>query len=217
MLLIGGRAKRHVMHAADARLPARRVRARIQMHLGPWPAGANLKDRHRALVELIRPRLPKAHCLCQEFSAGHKLPDHQPNGVQAANPHCHRHRTFLPGFARQPPAIVDQLKLLALRMLHMDRALAERHYAVHRDKPFFKDLVDYIISTPIVAAVFEGRGAVERIRELMGATDPAKAAAGTIRKDFGLDVQRNATHASDSPENAVKEIEIFFSEKEIFG
>jgi len=110
----------------------------------------------------------------------------------------------------------EGLKLVALRILHMDRALAERHYAVHRDKPFFKDLVDYIISTPIVAAVFEGRGVVERIRELMGATDPARAAAGTIRKDFGLDVQRNSTHASDSPENAVKEISLVFNESEIF-
>lgn len=109
------------------------------------------------------------------------------------------------------------LQLIALRMLHMDRALAERHYAIHRDKPFFKDLVDYIISTPIVAAVFAGNNAVIRIRELMGATDPEKAAAGTIRKDFGLDIQRNATHASDSPENAAKEIDIFFTEKEIFG
>ncbi len=108
------------------------------------------------------------------------------------------------------------LKLVAMRMLHMDRALAERHYAIHRDKPFFKDLVEYIISTPIVAAVFSGEGAVDRIRELMGATDPAKATDGTIRKDFGLDIQRNSTHASDSPENAEKEIEIFFSEKEIF-
>jgi len=111
----------------------------------------------------------------------------------------------------------EGLKLLALKMLHMDKALAERHYAIHREKPFFKDLVEYIISTPIVAAVLEGQGAVERIRKLMGATDPAKAAPGTIRKDFGLDVQRNATHASDSPENAEKEIALFFTKKEIFG
>jgi nucleoside-diphosphate kinase len=110
----------------------------------------------------------------------------------------------------------EGLKLVALKMLHMDKALAERHYAIHREKPFFKDLVDYIISTPIVAAVFEGQGAVERIRKLMGTTDPAKAAAGTIRKDFGLDVQRNSTHASDSPENAEKEIALFFTKKEIF-
>jgi len=110
----------------------------------------------------------------------------------------------------------EGLKLLALKMLHMDRALAERHYAVHRDKPFFSELVDYIISTPIAAAVFKGENAVARIRELMGATDPSRAAAGTIRKDYGLDVQRNATHASDSPENAEKEISIFFRESEIF-
>jgi len=109
----------------------------------------------------------------------------------------------------------EGLKLVALKMLHMDTALAERHYAIHREKPFFKDLVDYITSTPIVAAVFEGEGAVERIRKLMGATDPVKAAAGTIRKDFGLDVQRNSTHASDSPENGEKEIAIFFTKKEI--
>ena len=108
------------------------------------------------------------------------------------------------------------LKLTALRMLRMDKALAERHYAVHKDKPFFKDLVAYITSTPIVAAVFEGEGAIERIRKLMGATDPAKAQAGTIRKDYGLDVQRNSTHASDSPENAEKEIAIYFTKKEIF-
>jgi nucleoside-diphosphate kinase len=110
----------------------------------------------------------------------------------------------------------EGLRLVALRMLHMDRALAGRHYAVHKDKPFYNDLVDYIISTPIVAAVFEGDGAIERIRQVMGATDPAKAAPGTVRKDFGLDVQRNSTHASDSPENAEKEIALFFNEDEIF-
>lgn len=109
------------------------------------------------------------------------------------------------------------LKLVALKMLHMDRSLAERHYAIHRDKPFFKDLVDYIISTPIVASVFEGEGAVERIRKIMGATDPSKAELGTIRKDFGLDIQRNSTHASDSVENARKEIALYFTKKEIFS
>ena len=108
------------------------------------------------------------------------------------------------------------LKLVALRMLRLDKILAERHYAIHRDKPFFKDLVDYITSTPIVAAVFEGEDAVERIRRLMGATDPVKAEKGTIRKDYGLDIQRNSTHASDSPENAEKEIEIFFSSTDIY-
>lgn len=110
----------------------------------------------------------------------------------------------------------EGLKLVALRMLHMDKPLAKRHYAVHKDKPFFTDLVEYITSTPIVAAVFTGEGAIERIREAMGATDPAKAAAGTIRKDYGLDVQRNSTHASDSPENAETEIAIFFKTSEVF-
>lgn len=108
------------------------------------------------------------------------------------------------------------LKLTALRMLHMDKALAERHYAVHKGKSFFNDVIAYITSTPIVAAVFEGEEAVEKIRALMGATDPARAAPGTIRKDFGLDIQRNSTHASDSPENAEKEIAIFFKKHEIF-
>ncbi len=111
----------------------------------------------------------------------------------------------------------EGLKLIGLKMLHMDKALAERHYAVHKGKTFFNGLIDYITSTPIVAAAFEGEGAVERIRKLMGATDPAKAAPGTIRRDYGLDVQRNSTHASDSPENGEKEIAIFFSKKELFG
>jgi nucleoside-diphosphate kinase len=109
------------------------------------------------------------------------------------------------------------LKLVALRMLHMDEALAQRHYAVHKEKPFFKGLVKYITSGPIVAAVFEGEGAVERIRGIMGATDPAKAEPGTIRRDFGLDVEKNSTHASDSPETARSETKLFFGEKEIFG
>jgi nucleoside-diphosphate kinase len=109
------------------------------------------------------------------------------------------------------------LKLVALRMLHMDRPLAERHYAVHTQKAFFNDLVDYITESHIVAAVFAGEGAVARIREAMGATDPAKATPGTMRKDFGLDLQRNAVHGSDSPENAEKEIRLFFKKNEIFG
>lgn len=108
------------------------------------------------------------------------------------------------------------LKLLALKMLHMDEDLAERHYAIHRDKPFFNDLVEYITSTPIIACVFEGEGAIDLIRQVMGATDPAKAETGTVRADFGLDIQRNATHASDSLENAEKEIELFFTADEIF-
>ena len=108
------------------------------------------------------------------------------------------------------------LKLVALRMLQMDRALAERHYAVHAGKPFFDDLIKYIISTPIIAAVFEGEGAVAKVRKLMGATDPKKAEKGTIRADFGMDIQRNATHASDSVETAEKEIKLYFGKDEIF-
>lgn len=107
------------------------------------------------------------------------------------------------------------LRLVALRMLHMDRALAERHYALHRQKPFFAGLLAYITSAPIVAAVFEGENTVAKIRELMGATDPAKAAAGTIRRDFGQDIVRNAVHGSDSAATAETEIRLFFRPDEI--
>jgi len=109
------------------------------------------------------------------------------------------------------------LKLLALKMLHVDKVLAEQHYAVHKDKPFFPGLVDYICSSPIVAAVFEGNEAVDAIRKLMGATDPAKAEKGTIRGDFGLDIERNAVHGSDSVDNAQIEIKLFFTEDEIYN
>ena len=109
------------------------------------------------------------------------------------------------------------LKIVALKMLQMDRAMAERHYGVHRDKPFFSSLVDFITSGPIVAAVVEGRQAVEVVRRLMGDTDPLKAAPGTIRGDFGMEVQENLIHGSDSVENAQKEISHFFSAKEILG
>ena len=109
------------------------------------------------------------------------------------------------------------LKLVALKMLHLDKALAQKHYAIHKDKPFFNSLVDYVSSAPIIAAVFEGEGAVEVIRKLMGATDPAKAEAGTIRGDLGLDIERNTVHGSDSVETAEEEIKLFFSENEIFS
>ena len=108
------------------------------------------------------------------------------------------------------------LKLAALKMLHLDKPLARQHYALHRDKPFFNSLVEYISSAPIVAAVFEGEGAVERARQAMGATDPAKAEAGSIRGDFGLDIEHNSVHGSDSLETAGKEIRLFFTEDEIF-
>jgi nucleoside-diphosphate kinase len=109
------------------------------------------------------------------------------------------------------------LKLVALKMLHADKALARQHYAIHRDKPFFNDLVRYITSAPIVACVFEGKNAVETIRKAMGATDPAKAEKGTIRGDFGESLERNSVHGSDSPQNAEIEISLFFSPEEIFG
>ncbi|MFC1979637.1 nucleoside-diphosphate kinase [Chloroflexota bacterium] len=109
------------------------------------------------------------------------------------------------------------LRLVALRMLHMDKALAEEHYAIHRDKPFFSGLVKYITSGPIMAAVFEGEQAVEESRKAMGPTDPANAEAGTIRGDFGIDIERNAIHGSDSVETAKGEIRLFFSEDEIFN
>ncbi len=109
------------------------------------------------------------------------------------------------------------LRLVAMKMLHLDKALAEQHYAIHAGKPFFEGLVNYITSSPIIAVVFEGKRAVEIIRQTMGATDPAKAEAGSIRGDFGLDIGRNLVHGSDSVENAEKEINLFFSRDEIFG
>jgi len=109
------------------------------------------------------------------------------------------------------------LKMVALKMLHLDKALAQRHYAIHKDKPFFDGLVNYISSAPIVAIVFEGKGAVKVIRKAMGATDPAKAEAGTLRGDFGLDIERNTVHGSDSVDTAEEEIKLFFSKDEMFG
>jgi len=107
------------------------------------------------------------------------------------------------------------LKIVALKMLWMDNALAEKHYAVHKDKPFFGDLIKFITSGPIIAAVFEGEKAVDSIRQTMGATDPKKASPGTIRADLGLNMEHNMIHGSDSPENAEKEISIFFKPEEI--
>ena len=109
------------------------------------------------------------------------------------------------------------LKLVALKMLHLDRALAEQHYAIHKDKPFFNDLVNYISSAPIIALVLEGKKAVEIIRKTMGSTDPAQAEAGTIRGDFGLDIGRNTVHGSDSLETAKEEIRLLFSKDEMFS
>jgi nucleoside-diphosphate kinase len=108
------------------------------------------------------------------------------------------------------------LKIVAMKMLHMDRNLARRHYAIHKGKAFFDDLVSFITSSPLIAIVFQGENAVQIIRQMMGETDPAKAASGTIRGDFGIDVGHNLVHGSDSSENACKEIDLFFSAEEIF-
>jgi nucleoside-diphosphate kinase len=107
------------------------------------------------------------------------------------------------------------LRIAAMKMLRMDKELASRHYGIHKDKPFFNSLVGFITSGPIVAIVFEGPQAVEVIRQTMGSTNSAKAAAGTIRGDFGVDLQQNLVHGSDSLENAAKEIDIFFKPEEI--
>jgi nucleoside-diphosphate kinase len=102
------------------------------------------------------------------------------------------------------------LKIAAMRMLQMDKALARKHYAVHDGKPFFAGLVEFITSGPIVAVVVEGDKSVEVVRKLMGETDPVKAAPGTIRGDYGLDIGENLIHGSDSEENARTEIALFF-------
>jgi nucleoside-diphosphate kinase len=107
------------------------------------------------------------------------------------------------------------LRIVALRLLQVDQELARRHYAEHVDKPFFGQLVGFITSAPIVAAVVEGPHAVEVVRQTMGATDPKKAAPGTIRGDLGLDITHNLIHGSDSEETARREIALFFDEADI--
>lgn len=107
------------------------------------------------------------------------------------------------------------LKIVAMKLMKVDKTLAQQHYGIHKDKPFFKDLVKFITSSPIIATVFEGKNAVEIVRQCMGNTNSAQAAPGTIRGDFGLDIQNNLVHGSDSKENAVKEISLFFSKAEI--
>jgi len=107
------------------------------------------------------------------------------------------------------------LKMVAARMLQIDDALAARHYAEHVGKPFYDRLCRFITSGPVIAAVFEGDDAVALARQTIGATDPAKAAPGSIRGDFGIDMGRNMVHGSDSPESAAREVALFFDEKDI--
>lgn len=107
------------------------------------------------------------------------------------------------------------LKLIGLKMLQVDEALADRHYAEHVGKPFFAGLRDFITSSPLVAAAFEGEGAVQMVRNTMGATNPADAAPGTIRADFAVDLGRNVVHGSDSPESGEREVALFFEPSEL--
>ena len=107
------------------------------------------------------------------------------------------------------------LRIVAQKRLRMTKEMAEGFYAVHKERPFFADLVKFMISGPVVVQVLEGPGAVARNREIMGATNPANAAPGTIRKDFAESIEANSVHGSDSAENAANEIAFFFTEKEI--
>ena len=109
------------------------------------------------------------------------------------------------------------LRIIAQKRLRLTRAQAEGFYAVHKARPFFNDLCAFMTSGPVVVQVLEGENAVAKNREVMGATDPSKAAAGTIRKDFAESIEANSVHGSDSPENAAIEIKYFFSDIEIVG
>ena len=108
------------------------------------------------------------------------------------------------------------LKLIAAKFLIVSQDLAAQHYAVHKGKPFYEGLLRYIISTPVMAMVWSGPNAVAAVRQTMGSTRPTEAAPGTVRHDFGLEIGRNLTHASDSPENAEAEIALWFKAGEIF-
>jgi nucleoside-diphosphate kinase len=109
------------------------------------------------------------------------------------------------------------LKIVAARMMHLSRAEAEAFYGVHKARPFFKDLVDFMVSGPILVSVLEGEGAIARNRELMGATDPKKAAPGTIRADFADSIDANAVHGSDAADTARGEIAFFFAGMNVYS
>ncbi len=107
------------------------------------------------------------------------------------------------------------LRILAARMIHLTRAQAQEFYAVHRERPFYNDLVEYMISGPVMVQVLEGENAIARNREIMGATNPADAAPGTIRADFAESVEANAVHGSDGPDTAREEIAFFFDDADL--
>jgi nucleoside-diphosphate kinase len=107
------------------------------------------------------------------------------------------------------------LKLAGMKFLQMSKGLATTHYAVHKGKPFYDSLVEYITSGPVVAMVWQGKEAIAAARATMGATSPVSAAPGTIRGDFGMEIGRNLVHGSDGPENAEKEVKLFFDQSEL--
>jgi nucleoside-diphosphate kinase len=109
------------------------------------------------------------------------------------------------------------LRVVAARMMHLSRAEAEAFYAVHRERPLFKDLVDFMVSGPIVVQALEGEGAIAKNRDLMGATDPKKAAPGTIRADFADSIDANAVHGSDGPDTARAEVGFFFPAMSVYS
>tara|TARA_B100000214_G_scaffold352393_1_gene307590 strand:- start:269 stop:688 length:420 start_codon:yes stop_codon:yes gene_type:complete len=109
------------------------------------------------------------------------------------------------------------LRIIAQKRIKLSKVKAEGFYAVHNDKPFFSELIDYMTSEPVIVQVLEGNEAVKNYRNVMGSTDPLKANEGTIRKEFGLNIQENSVHGSDSDENAKKEISYFFDDNEIIG
>lgn len=109
------------------------------------------------------------------------------------------------------------LKIVATKLVHLSAEQARSFYAVHKERPFYASLTEYISSGPILVSVLEGEGAITKNREIMGATDPAKAAAGTIRRDWGKDVEKNAVHGSDGPQTAEWEIVFFFKPNELHG
>src|SRR5215510_1537149 len=116
-------------------------------------------------------------------------------------------------------AIIEKagLRIVAQKRVRISRDQAERFYAVHRERPFFGELVEFMISGPVVVQVLQGEGAIARYREVMGATDPAKAAGGTIRKVHARSIGENSVHGSDAPDTAAREIAQFFSDNEIVG
>ena len=109
------------------------------------------------------------------------------------------------------------LRVIASKRIHMTRAQAEGFYAVHKERPFYGELVEQMIAAPVVVQVLEGENAIIKYREIMGATNPEKAVPGTIRKDYALNMGENSVHGSDAPETAAQEIKFFFTDPEIVG